>query len=78
VAATEAARPGSAAGSFLQSGFSIVNRKAGGNRTQNGAETQAVTSADLRTCKNKAIDAFAFVSNAFCGVFDNLSPSNPS
>jgi hypothetical protein len=65
--------------SFLQSGFSIVNRKVwGGNRTQNGAETQAMTSSVLQTCKYKAIDAFAFVSNAFCGVFGNLFPSNPS
>ena len=51
----------------------IVNRKVwGGNRTDAGAEAQEVTSSVLQTCKNKAIDAFTYVSNAFCGVLGNL------
>jgi transposase len=51
----------------------IVNRKVwGGNRTDAGGEAQAVTSSVLQTCKNKTIDAFTFVSNAFCGVLGNL------
>jgi transposase len=57
----------------------IVNRKVwGGNRTDAGAEAQAVTSSVLQTCKNKVIDAFAFVSNAFRGVLSNLyaAPAN--
>jgi hypothetical protein len=29
----------------------------------------------LQTCKNKAIDAFAYLSNAFCGVLGNLYPA---
>jgi transposase len=54
----------------------IVNRKVwGGNRTEAGAEAQVVTSSVLQTCKNKAIDAFAFISNAFCGVLGNLFAS---
>jgi transposase len=51
----------------------IVNRKVwGGNRTDAGAEAQEVTCSVLQTCKNKAIDAFAFVSDAFRGVLGNL------
>jgi len=54
----------------------IVNRKVwGGNRTDMGAQAQAVTSSVLQTCKNKAIDAFTFVSDAFRGVLGNLFPS---
>ena len=51
----------------------IVNRKVwGGNRTDAGAAAQEVTSSVLETCKNKAIDAFGFVSSALCGVLGNL------
>jgi transposase len=51
----------------------IVNRKVwGGNRTTAGGEAQAVTSSVLQTCKNKAIDAFTFLSNAFHGILGNL------
>jgi transposase len=51
----------------------IVNRKVwGGNRTDAGAEAQEVTSSVLQTCKNKAVDAFNYVSHAFCGVLGNL------
>jgi transposase len=55
----------------------IVNRKVwGGNRTAAGAEAQEVTSSVLQTCKNKAIDAFAYISNAFRGVLGNLYPAS--
>jgi transposase len=51
----------------------IVNRKVwGGNRTEAGGQAQAVTSSVLQTCKNKTIDAFAFISHAFRGVLGNL------
>ena len=51
----------------------IVNRKVwGGNRTEAGAEAQSVVSSVLQTCKNKAIDAFAYVSAACCGALGNL------
>ena len=51
----------------------IVNRKVwGGNRTNPGAEAQAVTCSVLQTCLNKTVDVFAFLSNAFRGVLDNL------
>jgi transposase len=54
----------------------IVNRKVwGGNRTDAGAEAQEATASVLQTCKNKAIDAFAYLSNAFCGVLGNLYPA---
>lgn len=51
----------------------IVNRKVfGGNRTDDGARAQEATSSVLETCKKKAIDAFAFISNAFTGNLGNL------
>lgn len=51
----------------------IVNRKVwGGNCTDAGATAQEITSSVLQTCKNKALDAFTYVSNAFCGVLGNL------
>jgi transposase len=51
----------------------IVNRKVwGGNRTDVGGKAQAITSSVLQSCKNKAVDAFAFVSDAFRGVLGNL------
>jgi transposase len=51
----------------------IVNRKVwGGNRTDAGGVAQAVTSSVLQTCRNKAVDAFAFLSNAFRGVLGKL------
>ena len=49
----------------------IVNRKVwGGNRTDAGGHAQAVVSSVLETCKNKAIDAFAYLSDAFRGVLN--------
>ena len=51
----------------------IVNRKVwGGNRTDAGGEAQAVIALVLQTCKNRAVDAFTFLSNAFRGVLGNL------
>jgi len=51
----------------------IVNRKVwGGNRTDQGGKAQAVVGSVLQTCKNKAIDAFTYFSNAFHGVLGNL------
>lgn len=51
----------------------IVNRKVwGGNRTDAGGEAQAVVSSVLQTCKNKAIDVFQFLGNAFRGVLGKI------
>jgi transposase len=53
----------------------IVNRKVwGGNRTDAGGEAQAIVSSVLQTCKNKAIDVFQFVGNAFRGTLGRLFP----
>jgi transposase len=47
----------------------IVNRKVwGGNRTASGAQAQSVIGSVLQTCRNRAVDAFAFLSNAFRGT----------
>jgi transposase len=55
----------------------IVNRKVwGGNRADPGGKAQSVTSSVLQTCQNKAVDVFAFVSNAFRGVIGNLFSSS--
>jgi transposase len=51
----------------------IVNRKIwGGNRTDAGGEAQAVVCSVLQTCKNRAIDTFTYLRNAFHGVLGNL------
>jgi transposase len=51
----------------------IVNRKvSGGNRTDDGGTAQEVTSSVLQTCKNRAIDVFQFIGNAFRGVLGSL------
>ncbi len=51
----------------------IVNRKVwGGNRTDAGGDAQVVVGSVLQTCKNKAVDAFTYFSNAFRGVLGNL------
>jgi transposase len=51
----------------------IVNRKVfGGNRTVAGGQAQEVTCSVLQTCKNKAVDAFTYLSNSFRGVLGNL------
>jgi transposase len=55
----------------------IVNRKVwGGNRTDNGGRAQVITSSVLETCKKKAVDSFAFISNAIRGVVGNLCPAS--
>jgi transposase len=55
----------------------IVNRKVwGGNRTDAGGQAQTIVSSVLETCKNKAIDAFGYISDAFRGIFGNLFTSN--
>jgi transposase len=51
----------------------IVNRKVwGGNRTNNGARAQEVTSSVLQTCKNRAIEVVSYISNALCGTVASL------
>lgn len=51
----------------------IVNRKVwGGNRTDAGGEAQAIVCSVLQTCKNRAIDSFNYLRNAFHGVLGNL------
>ena len=51
----------------------IVNRKVwGGNRTDDGAEAQEVDSSVIQTCKNTAINAVNFISEALCGTVSLL------
>jgi transposase len=51
----------------------IVNRKVwGGNRTDDGGKAQEITSSVLQTCKNRTIDVFQFIGNAFRGVLGSL------
>lgn len=57
----------------------IVNRKVwGGNRTTLGGQAQAILNSILQTCKNKALDAFTFLSNAFRGTCGNLFAPIPA
>ena len=54
----------------------VVNRKVwGGNRTEAGAQAQAVTMSVLRTCKQQAKDALTYVSQSLCGVLTSLFTS---
>jgi transposase len=51
----------------------VVNRKVwGGNRTPAGARAQAITMSVLQTCKQRAIDAFAYLSQTFRGFVASL------
>jgi transposase len=51
----------------------VVNRKVwGGNRTTVGAKAQAVTMSVLQTCKQRALDAFAYISQALRGFVTPL------
>jgi transposase len=51
----------------------IVNRKVwGGNRTEAGAEAQAVTCSVLETCRRRSGEVFTFLSDAFRGVVGKL------
>jgi transposase len=53
----------------------VVNRKVwGGNRTAAGAQAQAITMSVLQTCKQQALDAFAYISQALRGFFRSLFP----
>ena len=57
----------------------IVNRKVwGGNRTEAGGRTQAVTSSVLQTCQKKSIDVFQFLGDAFRGVVGSLFNRTPA
>ena len=47
----------------------IVNRKVwGGNRTQAGAQAQAVLQSTLATCKQQAVSFLHFLSDCLCGI----------
>ena len=49
----------------------IVDRKVwGGNRTNAGGDAQ--TCSVLQNCRNLALNAFTFLSNAFRGIVGNL------
>ena len=51
----------------------VVNRKVwGGNRTDAGAQAQAVTMSVLQTCKQQAQDALTYVSQTLCGAVTSL------
>lgn len=51
----------------------VVNRKVwGGNRTAAGTVAQAITMSVLQTCKQQAVDAFAYVSQTLCGLAMSL------
>jgi transposase len=51
----------------------VVNRKVwGGNRTRAGAQAQAVTMSVLQTCKQQAVDAFAYISQTLRGFAISL------
>ena len=51
----------------------VVNRKVwGGNRTDAGAQAQAITMSVLQTCKQQILDAFAYVSQTLCGFITSL------
>jgi transposase len=54
----------------------VVNRKVwGGNRTEAGAEAQAVTMSVLQTCKQQAQDALTYVSQTLTGEVTSLFTS---
>jgi transposase len=51
----------------------VVNRKVwGGNRTVVGALAQAITMSVLQTCRQQAVDAFAYISQALRGLVTSL------
>ena len=51
----------------------VVNRKVwGGNRTAAGALAQAISMSVLQTCKQQALDAFAYVSQTLRGLIASL------
>ena len=53
----------------------VVNRKVwGGNRTWSGARTQSILMSVLRTCDQRAVQPFDFLSNALCCADPQLLP----
>src|SRR5262245_48048014 len=53
----------------------VVNRKVwGGNRTWPGARAQSILLSVLRTCKQQALDAFAYISQTVRGFVTSLFP----
>lgn len=51
----------------------VVNRKVwGGNRTEAGAQTQAITMSVLQTCKQQAKEALDYISQTLCGFVTSL------
>jgi transposase len=51
----------------------VVNRKVwGGNRTAAGARAQSITMSILQTCKQRAIDAFTYISQTLRGFVTSL------
>jgi transposase len=51
----------------------VVNRKVwGGNRTAAGAQAQGITMSVLQTCKQQALDAFAYISRTLRGFVTSL------
>lgn len=51
----------------------VVNRKVwGGNRTEAGAQAQAITMSVLQTCKQQAKEALDYISQTLCGFVTSL------
>jgi transposase len=51
----------------------VVNRKVwGGNRTEAGAQAQAITTSVLQTCKQQALEALAYISQTLRGFVTTL------
>ena len=60
----------------------IVNRKVfGGNRTDAGADAQAILCSTIQTCKQQQRSPFSFLRDAVCGLaqtlFQLVAPSHP-
>ena len=54
----------------------VVNRKVwGGNRTWPGARAQSILMSVIRTCRQRAVDPFAFLTNALCQRKPQLIPA---
>ena len=54
----------------------VVNRKVwGGNRTWPGATAQSILMSVMRTCRQRASDPFAFLTNALCHRKTQLVPT---
>ena len=54
----------------------VVNRKVwGGNRTWRGATAQSILMSVIRTCRQRDLDPFAFLTNALCQQQTQLIPA---